>query len=160
MLRLIRVSSCNSSSSTLLSRISLWFRRLGMLLALVCSVFDSLVLPRFCSGAVPTSLISVSPLLSPLPISLSSFRRSSFSGCCGRSFCFTPFFFALLRCFFFAGCTSYAFSSVFLSPVDLPPSSPRSILLLFQSESSVGVFVGMKFGKLPSLTAAAYPGKF
>jgi hypothetical protein len=51
MLRLIRVSSCNSSSSTLLSRISLWFRRLAMLLASVCSVFDSLVLPRFCSGA-------------------------------------------------------------------------------------------------------------
>ena len=56
MLRLIRVSSCNSSSSTLLSRISLWFRRFAVLLALVCSVFDSLVLPRFCSGAVPTSL--------------------------------------------------------------------------------------------------------
>jgi hypothetical protein len=37
MLRLIRVSSCNSSSSTLLSRISLWFRRL-----LCCSLQSAL----------------------------------------------------------------------------------------------------------------------
>jgi hypothetical protein len=37
------------------------------------------------------------------------------------------------------------FSPPLISSVDLPTSSPRSILLLFQSESSVGVFVGMEY---------------
>ena len=116
MLRLIRVSSCNSSSFTLLSLISLWFRRFAcIMLASVCSVFNSLAPPSFLSRCGFRHRSSQCLLCCPhcrLRCLLLAPRYSLVAE--GRLLCFTPFL-ALLRRFLFSGCTSYAFSSVFFS---------------------------------------------
>jgi hypothetical protein len=118
------------------------------------------------------SHLSVS-LLSPLPTLLSSSRSTLFFGCCGGSLCFTPllrspttlfllwlhelcilFGFllpALQHLSFLWPIDSWGrrsltlFTPLLISPVDLPTSSPRSMLLLFQSGNFVGVVVGMKY---------------
>jgi hypothetical protein len=88
MLRLIRVSSC-SSSSWLTSLICLWYRVFdsqGFLSFSRSEEFDSYCPPYFCWCEVPTSFISVSPVLFPPSIPSSFPLPTSFGGCV-CSFC-------------------------------------------------------------------------
>jgi hypothetical protein len=92
MLRLIRVSSC-SSSSWLTSLFSLRYREFdshGFPSFCRSEEFDSCYPPYFCWCEVSTSFISVSPVLFPPSIPSSFPRPTSFGGCV-CSFC-APFF--------------------------------------------------------------------
>jgi hypothetical protein len=92
MLRLIRVSSC-SSSSWLTSLFCLRYREFdshGFPSFCRSEEFDSCCPPYFCWCEVSTSFISVSPVLVPPSIPSSFPRPTSFGGCV-CSFC-APFF--------------------------------------------------------------------